>query len=140
MKKVQLEDTEIVKKVIEDKELFLKVMTNYLASKHPKVYFARCGEYIKVGTCSSDISPRLSELQVGNPYKLELEAFLPGDSELERRFHNKFNAYWERGEWFKMSSFRVDMEIREYLKTGNKEEYGKSKSKRINPLSAWAIR
>lgn len=57
------------------------------------------GEAIKVGE-TTDLPPRVKELQTGNPYPLEVVHLLPGDKLLERAFHRRLRAARTCGEWF----------------------------------------
>ena len=71
-----------------------------------KVYFIRAGPpngraFVKIGFTSGFVSSRLSDLQVGNPYKLEILYDLPGGPQLEREMHKKFAKLRYRGEWFR---------------------------------------
>lgn len=64
------------------------------------VYLIRAGDGpIKIGV-AIDPQKRLSEIQVGNPLKLELLASVPGDQNTERLLHRKFSAHRMSGEWF----------------------------------------
>lgn len=63
------------------------------------VYFIKCKQYVKIGH-ASDVSKRLSELQIGCPFPLKLMAVIPGDRRLERAFHEALHAWRVRGEWF----------------------------------------
>lgn len=79
------------------------------------VYFIvdPCG-YVKIGRTTGAPSTRLSELQVGNPRKLELAAWISESDDppcgicddmpphLEGAWHLKFSRYRSRGEWFFM--------------------------------------
>lgn len=73
------------------------------------VYFIRCGvkmkDPVKIGR-TTDISVRMKDLQVGNPYELNLLFTLPCVSlkhsmKLERFLHRQlYNTNHIRGEWF----------------------------------------
>jgi len=56
--------------------------------------------YHKVGWCEGDIDRRISMLQVGNPFKLELYRLIPGTWELEQTFHDVHRHICIRGEWY----------------------------------------
>ena len=56
-------------------------------------------KFVKIGY-TRDIDTRLSSLQVGNPYKLDVYAVIKGDSFQEWWFQKKFQAHRIRGEWF----------------------------------------
>jgi hypothetical protein len=65
------------------------------------VYFiqADVGGPIKIGY-SADVFKRLSSIQVGYPYKLEILLAIPGSRKDEKDLHKKLKAYHLRGEWF----------------------------------------
>lgn len=73
------------------------------------VYFIRCGKKdkdpVKIGM-TSNVQKRLIELQIANPYELELLFTLPCESELhadklETFIHNQINSHYHfRGEWY----------------------------------------
>lgn len=48
---------------------------------------------------------RLKELQVGNPYRLRLEAVFAGSSLVENRVHRTLAPWRVRGEWFALAEF-----------------------------------
>lgn len=57
----------------------------------------------KIGT-SIEPEKRLKELQVGCPYKLSiLKKVKGGGLDTERIYHNKYEKYYLRGEWFKIT-------------------------------------
>ena len=63
------------------------------------IYFIRCQKYVKIGY-AKDVSKRLSELQVGCPFELQIMSVIPGTPALERRFHEVLRDFHIRGEWF----------------------------------------
>lgn len=67
--------------------------------------------FVKIGK-AVDVWKRLDQLQVGNPYKLELVEWLLGD--VERIFHVELADLRVRGEWFKYDP-RVDLLIRSHV-------------------------
>ncbi len=76
----------------------------------PVIYFARCGEYIKIGFTRGKAQQRLKGLSTANPLPVELVATTPGGQDLERELHQRFNAFHWSGEWFVFSD-----PIREYI-------------------------
>lgn len=66
------------------------------------VYFVQAGAggAIKIGT-AVDMPRRLSALQNGCPEFLVVLATVPGDREIEGRFHKRLRVHRIRGEWFK---------------------------------------
>ena len=88
------------------------------------VYFIACKDFIKIGTCmkhnfgkyKTTSNNRVSELQGGNPFKLEVIAFIefPTKSEAdtqERKLHVQFEYLCHRGEWY-----RDAPELRDYIR------------------------
>lgn len=76
----------------------------------PVIYFARCGEYIKIGFTRGKPQQRLKGLSTANPLPVELVATAPGGQDLERELHQRFSAFHWSGEWFVFSD-----QIREYI-------------------------
>ena len=73
------------------------------------IYVVQCNEFIKVGI-ASNVSLRLSELQVGNPYPIQLIghwAALDAIKE-EEMIHSHLGPYRVRGEWFKLPKSLMD--------------------------------
>ena len=67
-----------------------------------KLYLIRSEQYIKIGI-ASDVDTRLSEMQVGNPCKLSIEAvFNVGEAQqLEGVFHKLYRHKRVSGEWYR---------------------------------------
>jgi len=63
------------------------------------VYFIRCGEYVKIGYSINPLQ-RLTDLQTGMPYRLEILASEWGTPEDEKFYHAKFKHLRHVGEWF----------------------------------------
>lgn len=71
----------------------------------PIIYFVRCNEFIKIGSSKGNsLRARLSDLQVGNPYKLKLETFIIGDRRKEKTLHKQLKAHKRSGEWYQLSN------------------------------------
>src|SRR5712664_604855 len=68
------------------------------------IYVARCQEFYKIGYTQSDPVKRLSSLQTGSPYRIELLGTTSGSQEDEQRLHEFFAPKRERGEWFRLTS------------------------------------
>lgn len=74
------------------------------------VYVIRCQNFIKIGVADNP-RKRVTELQVGCPYKLDLiQSFASkcprGD---ERRLHNLLRKHHQRGEWFKLTDNMIEL-------------------------------
>lgn len=67
-----------------------------------KIYFIRMGKDgpIKIGKTNGHPWARLAELQTGNPYKLELVAYISAPDQIEEQLHAYFDEYRMEGEWF----------------------------------------
>ena len=70
------------------------------------IYFVQSGKKgpIKIGI-ASNVCKRIDELQIGNPYKLNLIAAIPVTSrkmatDIEKWMHRRFKTQHIRGEWF----------------------------------------
>lgn len=82
-------------------------MINHGAEKY--VYFARCGEFMKIGHSSSP-KRRLSEFSGSSPHDVTLILVLPTHSpgRLEKALHARFAADRHRLEWFRLSDQLLD--------------------------------
>lgn len=82
------------------------------------VYLIQCGDFrlYKIGVTGNSPLSRLSEMQTGCPFRLELIAFAPVDdaTEAEMRLHVKHDLWRIRGEWFALSTKHVD-DITQYF-------------------------
>lgn len=69
------------------------------------VYIVRCNEFYKVGI-AHEIKARLSSLQIGNPYKVELMyAFRCNyPRQIEQAIHEMLEDNHIRGEWFELDT------------------------------------
>ena len=65
---------------------------------------------VKIGF-SNDPERRLSVLQTGSPSKLIMVAKIPGDIQLEKQLHNKFDHIRINKEWF-----HATKELKEFIK------------------------
>lgn len=76
-------------------------MESYTTTNRTRVYLIRevGSSFVKVGV-ASDPSRRLSDLQTGNPRRLEIVWTIPGGYDLERALHSWFDKYRAEGEWF----------------------------------------
>jgi hypothetical protein len=68
-----------------------------------QLYFIKCNDWIKVGRADNP-SKRLKELQVGNPYILELRMVLDNAGRYEFLFHRELSNIEHNGEWFKITN------------------------------------
>lgn len=70
------------------------------------VYFIKCNEFTKIGY-TNNIQERMTVLQVGNPYELEIVDLIECDTQLqaqqlEKELHTRYQASHIRGEWYKL--------------------------------------
>lgn len=72
------------------------------------IYIAKCQEFYKIGHTTGDAEHRLSALQTGNPFRVELIGTIPGTVSQERNLHGRFAHKRERGEWFRLTQEDVD--------------------------------
>lgn len=54
----------------------------------------------KIGHTTKSPQTRLSQLQVGNPFEMEMMGWFYGSSHVESLLHREFRAHHIRGEWF----------------------------------------
>jgi hypothetical protein len=65
------------------------------------VYFARAGDFVKIGFTSGDPKARLKSLQTGTPLAIKLLHFDPKLTRTdEKRLHHSHRADHFKGEWF----------------------------------------
>ena len=65
------------------------------------IYFIKCGDFVKIGK-AKDVAARMKDLQIGNPYPLELLITIKEDFISEKDVH-KFlieKNQQHQGEWF----------------------------------------
>ena len=98
--------------------------------KYRLIYFMECQDFIKIGWCKMlNIYRRRSELQGGNPFKLEVHRVIffesgTGIKKEERALHTRFEHLRYRNEWFRKSPELLDYieqnaeEADIYLKAG----------------------
>lgn len=72
------------------------------------IYIAKCQDFYKIGHTTGDAEHRLSGLQTGNPFRVELVGTIPGTVSQERNLHQRFAHKRERGEWFRLTPKDVD--------------------------------
>src|SRR5579863_2208648 len=69
-----------------------------------RVYFLYCAGFMKIGI-TSRILRRMSELQIGSPWKSQIVLLIPGGKKTEEFLHFAFREERVSGEWFRMSPF-----------------------------------
>jgi len=87
------------------------------------IYFVKANEAVKIGFTKNKPKIRISDLQVGNPVKLEMVFLTKGDIYAEREFHKAFDAYRIRGEWFEFSDV-IQSFVEEYKDLDIRSKYG----------------
>lgn len=78
------------------------------------IYFINHTDYVKIGY-TSDISRRISDLQISCPVKLTLVGLIEGDMIDESSLHERFKKFHSHGEWF-----RYTKEICQYVQSLDK--------------------
>lgn len=85
-------------------------------SREGHVYVAQCGDmpYYKVGVTQGQSSRRISELQTGCPFKLNLiEVFFAYNATgLEQTIKDAFKENNVRGEWYLLDKLRLETLLR----------------------------
>lgn len=73
-------------------------------ARHGCIYFMQMQNadgYVKIGF-SENVAKRLSSIQVGSPYKIEVIALLANESQtMEGIIHTILVNSWIKGEWFR---------------------------------------
>jgi len=64
------------------------------------VYFVRCQDFVKVGYSSTPMK-RIANLQIGNPFTLEVLIIIPGSVTTETELHNVFSDLHYANEWYR---------------------------------------
>lgn len=67
------------------------------------VYFLKAGSFLKIGKCTGHPVARVTNLQTGCPYPIEIVAYIPGGLLLERELHARFSHHHAYGEWFRLA-------------------------------------
>jgi hypothetical protein len=67
------------------------------------VYLIKCEQFFKVGV-TWDLRTRLSEMQTGNPFKLQLVDYFQSSNAFkdEKSLHLYLRKYHHHGEWFQL--------------------------------------
>jgi hypothetical protein len=65
------------------------------------VYFLRMGETVKIGF-ATNVASRMKSLQTSCSEPTEILNVIPGTDQTERYFHAHFEAYRQKGEWFRL--------------------------------------
>lgn len=99
------------------------------------IYFIQCGEFVKIGRCERDPIRRLEKLQIGNPVTLRLIAVIPEGGRMEEsNWHNRFDSWRVRGEWFKLGR-KIKAAIKPHLV--DHDEFSRQRPERtINGMPA----
>lgn len=85
-------------------------------SETHNVYFVYCAGFVKIGS-TNRLVRRLSEMQIGNPFKSQAILLIPGGRLTEQYMHFLFQADHYRGEWF-----RLGQKLREIIAERAPEE------------------
>lgn len=98
------------------------------------IYAIKADRYTKIGV-SKNIENRLSNMQSGCPFKIEVLFTMDGDYEEEGKIHTQLDFYNTYGEWFDLP-FEVDKELLEFLI----EEYDYQKEQGFKKVKVNAVR
>ncbi len=82
----------------------------YILDMHKRIYVIRSQEFVKIGI-ATDIKVRLSELQVGNPIRLSMEALsepTAAHAGIEDLLHGAHGGKHIGGEWFHLDYDEVE--------------------------------
>ena len=85
------------------------------------VYFIKAEEtpYIKIGF-TENLYARISDLQIGCPYKLKVVRTIEGSYREEKLLHTLFAAYHKLNEWFEITEDMV-MDLDKFVNTHSNE-------------------
>jgi len=80
------------------------------------LYIIRCNDFYKIGISETSVMFRLAQLQIGNPYSLELTVCyeLNDHIAVERKLHSIFASKRARGEWFRLTETELGR-VHEYV-------------------------
>lgn len=75
----------------------------FVAAKNQtgRVYFAECGDFIKIGYTAQSVEDRIAIFTTGNPLPITLLLAVKGTQTFEKSLHKRFAALRHHGEWFK---------------------------------------
>jgi Meiotically Up-regulated Gene 113 (MUG113) protein len=77
-----------------------------------RVYFLYCAGFVKIGMATS-VTRRMTELQIGSPWKSQIVLLIPGGKLTESYLHSVFRDHRQGGEWFRLEP-PVKAAIREF--------------------------
>lgn len=92
-----------------------------------KVYFIRCGGYVKIGYTRGAVEDRMNEFALGNPFKLDVLAIVRGPSSMEQSIHILLNRWHKGREWFVMRD--AVKEVVDYLMMQKKGRENKNEAR-----------
>lgn len=99
------------------------------------VYLLKCGDFYKIGfTSGRKADDRIRDMQVGNPYKLELAGLWHGTMYHESALHVVFAERRTRGEWFALTDEDVS-KIGPLLQSWTEDDAKAKAAKIPEPLS-----
>lgn len=112
---------EIKLQILEEKigDLMFPDIRNKIDISGIGVYILRCCTTFKIGY-ATNLSDRLTSLQIGNPYDLIVVSFIKCQStneaeRLESYLHNRFCSKYRRGEWYSLTEsdlqWIIDLEL-----------------------------
>lgn len=101
-------------------------------------------QIVKIGYTKNNPLTRLFNIQVGNPYILNIIGVMEGSISMERELHEKFKHLQLQGEWFSLNDeinqFILNMERENLLSKKYNTFYTKNNSPNINKNTLSTIR
>jgi hypothetical protein len=86
------------------------------------IYILRCHTFYKIGI-ASDVKQRICQLQIGNPYKIELVECFEIDAQyvakIEKDLHRVLRNKNVSGEWFRLGDEVLEV-IKDYCRAAQK--------------------
>jgi hypothetical protein len=76
------------------------------------IYFVEMvgADAVKIGSSYAGVNRRVVILQTASPFELRLLGIIPGNIAEEKQLHRRFDDHLIRGEWFRFSHIRSDIE------------------------------
>lgn len=91
-------------------------------------------QFVKFGYTTDELTlgRRLTQLQVGNPFQIDVAALFPGDRTVESNIHHKLRDEWTQGEWF--SGPKTDELAARMRRVYERREFGDARFRTLKEL------